>query len=34
MIVSRVNFPFLDILYPNGHPRPAAIYLEKMLKGN
>jgi hypothetical protein len=32
-VVSRVFDPFCDIFYPDGHPRPAAIYLEKTLKG-
>ncbi len=33
MMVSRCFEPFTGILYPNGLPRPAALYLEKMLKG-
>ena len=32
MIVNRTFDPFTDILYPNGQPRPAATYLQKMLK--
>jgi len=33
MVISRDFDPFTDIFYPDGHPRPAAVYLEKMLKG-
>ena len=33
MIVNRTFDPFTDIFYPDGHPRPAAIYLQEMLRG-
>jgi hypothetical protein len=33
MVISRDFDPFTDIFYPDGHPRPAAVYLGKMLKG-
>ena len=33
MVISRDFDPFTDIFFPDGHPRPAAVYLEKMLKG-
>jgi hypothetical protein len=32
MIVNRTFDPYTDIFYPNGQPRPAAVYLEKTLK--
>jgi hypothetical protein len=32
MVMSRNFDPFTDIFYPNGHPRPAALFLEKTLK--
>jgi len=32
MIINRTFDPYTDIFYPNGQPRPAAIYLEKTLK--
>jgi len=34
MVISRDFDPYTDIFYPDGHPRPAAVYLEKMLKGS
>jgi hypothetical protein len=33
-VISRVFSAFCDIFYPDGHPRPAAIYLEKTLREN
>jgi hypothetical protein len=32
MVISRDFDPFTDIFYPNGTPRPAAVFLEKSLK--
>jgi len=32
MVISRDFDPFTDIFYPNGIPRPAALYLERTLK--
>jgi len=32
-IVGQMFTPFTDILYPNGYLRPAAVYLERQLKG-
>jgi hypothetical protein len=32
MVMSQNFDPTTDIFYPNGHPRPAALLLEKMLK--
>ena len=32
MIVNRTFDPYTDIFYPNGQPRPAAVYLERTLK--
>jgi hypothetical protein len=32
MVVSRDFDPFTDIFYPNGMPRPAAVFLEKSLR--
>ncbi len=32
MVISRNFDPFTDIFYPNGHPRPAALFLERTLK--
>ena len=32
MVISRDFDPFTDIFYPNGIPRPAAVFLEKSLK--
>jgi len=34
LVISRDFDPFCDIFYPDGHPRPAAVYLEEMLKGS
>jgi hypothetical protein len=31
MVISRDFDPFTDIFYPNGIPRPAAVFLEKTL---
>jgi Cellulase (glycosyl hydrolase family 5) len=33
LIVGRIFNPYCDIFYSNGYPRPAALYLERMLKG-
>ena len=33
MVVSRDFDPYTDIFYPDGIPRPAAVYLENILKG-
>jgi hypothetical protein len=33
MVMNRTFDPFTDIFYPNGQPRPAAVYLQEMLKG-
>jgi hypothetical protein len=33
LVVGRIFDSYTDIFYANGHPRPAAIYLEGMLKG-
>jgi hypothetical protein len=33
LVISHVFEPFTDIFYPDGHPRPAALFLEKTLKG-
>jgi hypothetical protein len=32
MVISRDFDPYTDIFYPNGIPRPAAVFLEKSLK--
>jgi hypothetical protein len=32
MVISRDFDPYTDIFYPNGIPRPAAIFLEQTLK--
>jgi len=32
LVVGRNFDPYCDIFYANGHPRPAAVYLERMLK--
>ncbi|MGH9702298.1 MAG: hypothetical protein ACRD4K_02890 [Candidatus Acidiferrales bacterium] len=32
MVISRDFDPYTDIFYPNGSPRPAAVFLEKILK--
>ena len=32
-VIGGMFTPFTDILYPNGYRRPAAVYLEKQLKG-
>jgi hypothetical protein len=32
LVVGRIFDSYTDIFYANGHPRPAAIYLESMLK--
>ncbi len=33
LMVGRIFIPYCDIFYGNGYPRPAALYLERMLKG-
>jgi len=33
LVISHDFDPFTDIFYPDGHPRPAALFLEKTLKG-
>jgi len=32
MVISRDFDPYTDIFYPNGIPRPAAVFLERALK--
>ena len=32
LVVGRIFNPYCDIFYANGYPRPAAIYLESVLK--
>ncbi len=32
LVVGRIFDSYTDIFYANGHPRPAALYLEEMLK--
>jgi len=32
LMVGRGFNPYCDIFYSNGYPRPAALYLERMLK--
>jgi hypothetical protein len=32
LVVGRIFDSYTDIFYANGHPRPAAVYLESMLK--
>jgi hypothetical protein len=32
LVISHDFDPFTDIFYPDGHPRPAALFLEKTLK--
>jgi hypothetical protein len=32
LVVGRIFDSYCDIFYANGHPRPAAVYLERMLK--
>lgn len=34
LVISRDFDPYTDIFYPDGIPRPAALYLEKTLKGS
>jgi hypothetical protein len=33
LVISPDFDPFTDIFYPDGHPRPAAVFLEQTLKG-
>jgi hypothetical protein len=33
LVIGRIFDAYCDIFYANGHPRPAAVYLERMLKG-
>jgi hypothetical protein len=32
LVVGRIFNPYCDIFYANGYPRPAAVYLERVLK--